>query len=446
VKKRPLLAGLILASALVVPAAMPAVAATPAENAAAALRNDPVYVDPAAEAASVVDVDALRRQIKSGSTRIVVAVLPASAANSVSGGADGLPAAIGSSLGGRDTVGVLVGNSFRAASDALPRGEAQSLANGAVSAHPGTGLTADRVNGALRDFVSSVQRARPLSSGRASSGSSTGSSSDSGSGAGALAILVVAVLLIGGGIGFYIFGRRRRQRRALQGARAEVLSAYDRLGSDVSTLQPGDDATAKQALADAAERYSATGSLLSSANSEREYAAARRTALEGLAATRVVRQRNGLDPGPEIRPEEATNAPQLDQQRAIAVGGNQYTGYPQYTPGSPYYYGGGMLGGGMVPGGWYAMPFWETMLIGSALGGGFGYGGGWGGGGYERGYDSGYEEGREDAGDRGGDSGGGGDWGGGGGDFGGGGDWGGGGGDFGGGGDWGGGGGGGGDF
>ncbi|GAC1331302.1 MAG: hypothetical protein NVSMB13_19610 [Mycobacteriales bacterium] len=239
--------GLLLCAALVGAAPSAALAATAVQNATAALRSDPVYVDPAAEAASVVDADALRRQIRSGSTRIVIAVLPATAA-AEAGGADALPTTIGRSLGGRVTVGVLAGNSLRAASDALPSGEAATLASRAVSAQPGTGITAARVNGALRDFVSSVQRAKPLSS----SGSSR-SSSSSGSGGGVVAVLLVAVLLIGGGIGIYIFGKRRRQRREMEGARAEVISAYDRLGSDVSTLQPGEDATAKQALADAAE-------------------------------------------------------------------------------------------------------------------------------------------------------------------------------------------------
>ena len=36
------------------------------------------------------------------------------------------------------------------------------------------------------------------------------------------------------------------------------------------------------------------------------------------------------------------------------------------------------IGGGAIPGGWYATPFWQTLLLSSALsGGGRGGGGSW---------------------------------------------------------------------
>jgi hypothetical protein len=236
-----------------------------------------------------------------------------------------------------------------------------------------------------------------------------------------------------GGVGALVWRRKRKDRRALADARAEIQPYYDRLAADVSSLQPGGNATARQALADASERYNSGGSQLATATSLAQLGGARRSILEGLQATRTAREALGLDLGPELPPLVQSNAPQLSEARQLDVGGQTVQGYPAYTPGAPYYF----AGGGGYLGGWYSMPFWQTLLIAEALspGWGWGFGGGWGGGyGYGSGYDSGFDAGRESAEhDNGGwDSGGGGDWGGGGG----GGDWGGGGG-----GDWGGGGG-----
>ncbi|HEV2887006.1 MAG TPA: hypothetical protein VGX49_08870, partial [Jatrophihabitans sp.] len=136
---------------------------------------------------------------------------------------------------------------------------------------------------------------------------------------------------------------------------------------------------------------------------------------------RTAREALGLDPGPELPALAQSNAPQLSQAQQVDVGGQVVQGYPTYTPGAPYYF----AGGGGYMGGWYSMPFWQTLLIAEALTPGWGWGfGGWGGGwgGYGSGYDSGFEAGRESAEhDSGGGDWGGGDWGGGGGDWGGGG-------------------------
>lgn len=384
-------------------------------DAADHLRSDPVYVDPQAEAATVVDAGALRAAIRGVSSHVVVAVLPAGA--TAEAAAKALPVQIGQAIGGRVTVAVLAGRQVQAASNDLPAGQADRLASNAVARHRGEGFTTPGVTGALTDFVRQVQAAPKLRAAGGAGGSS-------GSGA-LVALLIVFLVLVAGGLLSLVVVRRRRRRQQLAGLRADVTSLYDRLGSDVSTLNPAADPVARQALADASERYGATGALLARANTPAEYAAARRTAVEGLTAARVVRTKLGLDPGPEIAPERS-GVEQLAAPQQVRIGESAYQGYPGYTPGSPYYYGGGTVGGRFVPGGWYGSPFWEAALLGGVLGGalGGGLGGGWGGG---YGYDRGYEEGREDQGDNGG---GGGDWGGGGG-----GDWGGGGGDWGGGGD-----------
>jgi hypothetical protein len=269
----------------------------------------------------------------------------------------------------------------------------------------------------LVEAVRNVQ-ALPLTSGNVD-GSGDVVDNSGGNGGTILGVLLVGGL-VGGGL---LYGRsRKRRQREMEGLRADVESLYNRLGSDVSTIPGGDDTVAKQALSDAAERYNATGALLATADTVGEFAAARRTAVEGLVAARTARQKLGLDPGPEI-PMPPGPGPQLTSEGKVRVGDQEYDGSPTYAPGRGHYYGGGYYNGQPVPGGWYSFPFWETLLMTSVLTGGFGGGGVFGGGGYERGYEEGVDDAhdaREDsgggfgAGDWGGGGGGGGDWGGGG--------------------------------
>jgi hypothetical protein len=389
--------------------AAPASAKTTPQQVATALQGNPVYVESDAEHAGDVDAGKVRSQIGNSSRRIYVAVLPARA-GAAYGGARGVALAVSHALGTGTVVLALVGDEVTAVS-APGSGFANGQAESAVAGVSG-GAT-DRLVEAVRNLQSAQ-----LSSGGGGTGG--GGSSSSGGGHGGAILGVLAVGAAGGGALLYGRSRKRRQRE-LDGLRADVESLYNRLGSDVSTLAPGDDAVVKQALSDAAERYNATGALLATADTPGEFSAARRTAVEGLVAAQTARKKLGLDPGPEI--PLPGSGPQLTAEQKVRVGDQEYDGSPTYAPGRGHYYGGGYYNGQVVPGGWYAFPFWETMLMTSMLGG---FGGGFGGGGYG----AGYQEGVEDARDNGGN--GGGDWGGGGG--GGGGDWGGGGGDWGGGG------------
>lgn len=410
---RVLPALLLLVVTALLAAARAAGAVSPVDTAVAALRSDPVYVDPAAEKAGEVDANAVRAAIRSGSAPIYVAVLPAAAATEV-GGPSNLPRAIGERLGRPATVAVVADSSFRAESNALPSGEAGRLATQAFSRAGSQGVTAT-----LTDFVRAVQAARPSGAGSGSAPSGAGTSSSGGGGG--VAVLLVLLLLGVLAVGGLALARRRRQQRELGNLRADVQSVLDRLGADVTTLNPGDNAVAAQAINDASERYTAAASQMASADTKEKFAIIRRTALEGLAMTRAARKALGLDPGPEIAPEEPAGQ-QLTAAQRVQVGDQELEGYPDYRPGAPYYYRGGMLGGSYVPGGWYPQPFWSGALLGGALG--LGLGGAFGGlgGGYGSGYDHGFEQGREEAmenerydgggGDWGGDSGGG-DWGGG---------------------------------
>ena len=333
----------------------PAGAASYVDTAVAQLRSDPVYVDPTAELASQVDANAVRAKIRSSSSPVVVAVLPAAAAQEVGG--DQLPARIGSQLGGSVTVAVVAGTLFRAASSALASGVASRTATEVFNRSESKGVTA-----VLTDFVGAVQTAPKA---RAASGSS-GSTSGSGGGSSGAGVVVLLVLLLLGalGLGGFVVSRRRRRERELSNLKADVRSVLDRLGGDVTTLDPGDNAVARQAINDASERYTAAGGMIASANTKEKLEVVRRTALEGLAMTRAARSALGFDPGPEISPTPSSGPP-LTEAGRVRVGDREYEGYPGYTPGAPHYFGGGMVGGGFVPGGWYAIEvfpvFWTPI-------------------------------------------------------------------------------------
>src|SRR5664279_4241395 len=226
---------------------------------------------PLHELASQVDANAVRAKIRSSSSPVVVAVLPAAAAQEVGG--DQLPARIGSQLGGSVTVAVVAGTLFRAASSALASGVASRTATEVFNRSESKGVTA-----VLTDFVGAVQSAPKA---RAASGSS-GSTSGSGGGSSGAGVVVLLVLLLLGalGLGGFVVSRRRRRERELSNLKADVRSVLDRLGGDVTTLDPGDNAVARQAINDASERYTAAGGMIASADTKEKLEVVRRTALE----------------------------------------------------------------------------------------------------------------------------------------------------------------------
>ena len=229
-----------------------------------------------------------------------------------------------------------------------------------------------------------------------------------------LVLIVVAVVLV------WRRGTAAREQRQLDDARAEAQRWYERLGGQVMNLH-ADDQAARQALADASERYNAAGGQLQQARSVKQFQLARESALEGLAYVRAARTAMGIDPGPELPPLlSAQGAGQITREREVTVQGHQYRAGPQPGADTPYYYPGGRVQGRPVPAGWYSTPVWRTALGAGAgvLGGmlifdallspGFG----------DMGYGDGYQDGFQDAA---GDFGGAdqaGDFGGGGGDFG----------------------------
>jgi hypothetical protein len=341
------------------------------------LLRDPVYVDRQAEVP--LDPDPVREAIVGAPVPVYVAVVPERQAQDA-GGINALVSQIGNALPepGRSVVLVIHdrqgqrplfrADNGRSTGRSIDAGQALE---GALAATPSDAEASEAViTGIVTDFVDRLDAQ--------AAGGGTGSD---GASAPAGIVPLLAVGALGGGAYLFVRGRRQKKetRQSLEDARADVESLYGRLGSDVQLLYPGDDAIARQALADAGERYNATGALLAKADTLGEYAAARRTAVEGLAAARVVRERLGLDPGPEV-PLPPGTGPQLEAPARVRVGDEEYEGSPRYTPGRPHYYEGGYYGGQRIPGGWYATPFWQTLLLGSVLRGGLGggYGGGYG--------------------------------------------------------------------
>jgi len=366
---------------------MPASATGPIDTAEAALQTANLYVDPQVAKGIRVDRNKLVSDMPAG---VKIAVLPTSA-GSPTVLAGQIIAALDPSRKGL-TVGVFVSDAagylFGADSSASCVGYASEKAAAAERANKSQLLSDHDVTPLLDDFAQSVADGPKL--GTSACGSTAGGAaaspkkSDNGSGAWPW---IIGIGVVGaGGIGGLAWYRRRQKKRELDLARAKVMPYYDRLASEVSSLDPKDDDTALQAIADASERFDAAGSQLAAADSVEKFAQARRTTLEGLHAAVTARKALGLDPGPDLPPIDAPGGEQLAEAREVTVQGKAYQGYPDYTPGAPYYYGGGYG----VPGGWYGTPFWETLLIGSVLTGGLG---GWGGGGFGSGYDSGYQTG-----------------------------------------------------
>jgi hypothetical protein len=175
-------------------------------------------------------------------------------------------------------------------------------------------------------------------------------------------LLLVLVILVGLVIAVAQRAGETRRRTRLDDARAEAQRWYERLGGQVLNLS-SDDPAARQALADAGERYNAAGGQLQSAGSVRQFELARESALEGLTYVRAARLAMGLDPGPDVPPPpSAQGIGRLTSEREVTVQGHSYRAGPRPGAGTPYFYPGGRVGGRPVPSGWYSTPVWRTAL------------------------------------------------------------------------------------
>lgn len=258
---------------------------------------------------------------------------------------------------------------------------------------------------------------------------------------GLLLILIVVVISV---IGLAVWATTRasgnRANESLDDAKADARRVIERLGGQVLNLT-GTDAASKQALADAAERFTAASSQIDQARSVKQAQLAKESANEGLYYVRAARVAMGMDPGPELETTTGQrSAGTVTEMRKVEFEGRQVEASPTPSSTTPNYYPGGQVAGRPVPAGWYSEPWWKPALMAGAWGLGSvllfdAMFSGMDGTAYSQGFDAGYDAGVDQGagmdqaagdwggGDQGGDWGGGGDFGGGdfgGGDFGGG--------------------------
>jgi len=418
----------------------PAAHAGPIINrAVAALQNDPVYVDPAANPTITEAQRAAldQRILASGAGPLYLAILPDSASAEAGGSPDDVVRAVATGVHRRGTYAVVVGRHLRAGATngVLPQGEAAKDVDAAVAAHKTDGLDA-----ILLDFVDRV------GADRQGKGSSGGGSSGGGRGGLALLGILGAALLAFLGIGRV----RRRQhaqrefeevRKATQDDLVALSEDIDKV--DIDVQMPQADPHAKEDYGQAIEAYKKGSAALDRAHRTQDLEQVTSAIEEGRFAMASAQARLDGRPPPERRPpcffdprhgpstRDVSWAPPGGQprdvpaceadalavesgrdpdSRQVEVGGRMvpYWGAPAYFgPFAGGYFGGF---GGFLPG----------LLFGELLGGGGMFGGGYYGGGDPGGGSGGYFGGGGDVGGGfgGGDfGGGGGDFGGGGGDF-----------------------------
>jgi hypothetical protein len=437
---------ILAALALAVLTAGPAAAAATAAEVAAALRQNPVYLDPEAEAK--IDADQVRDRVLGAGTPIYIAIMPESARAGYGGSTTELGRAIANELRRNGTYMVISGDQWAAGTygDTIPRGEASALARKAVDDHKN-----DPQAAVLQwvDGVAAAARGEPADQ------------SGGGGGVGIGAIAVLAVLVVGGGALLFASRRRRREREAerrreleevKQVAQEDLVALGDDVRAlDLDTSMPDADPEAVRHYTEAVDQYQKASDTLDRARRTEDLApvsAALEAGRYEMSATKAILEgrpvperrapcffdpRHGpsvedvewAPPGgaPRMVPACAADAQRVhdglepESRQVMAGAGGRMTPYwnapGYYSPWAGGYFGGFPLGG-----------LFTGLALGSFLGGGWGWGG----------YPV-YAGGGDAGGGDGGGDGGGGDWGGGG-DFGGGGDWGGGdfgGGDFGGG-------------
>ena len=182
-----------------------------------------------------------------------------------------------------------------------------------------------------------------------------------------VATLIVLLLVIAGAV-WLIRQRSVARTRELDDARADARRWVERLGGQVLNLVGTNDA-AKQALADAAERYTAAGSQMDQARSAAQARGVTETAYEGLYYVRAARSAMGLDPGPELPPLPGQQrAGAVTEDREVDVEGHRYGASPNPTGRNTHYYPGGTVAGRPVPRGWYSEPWWRPALVAGAWG------------------------------------------------------------------------------
>jgi hypothetical protein len=181
-------------------------------------------------------------------------------------------------------------------------------------------------------------------------------------------LTLVIVLAVIAGVVWLVRQQQATKARELDDAKTDARRWVERLGGQVLNLVGTNDA-AKQALADAAERYTAAGSQIDQARTAAQARGVTETAYEGLYYVRAARSAMDLDPGPELPPLPGQQrAGAVTESREVEVQGHSYGASPNPTGRNTHYYPGGMVAGRPVPRGWYSEPWWRPALVAGAWG------------------------------------------------------------------------------
>ncbi|MFE7318410.1 hypothetical protein ACFU7T_35730 [Streptomyces sp. NPDC057555] len=381
----PVLLLLAALLAMVTVAAPGAHAAGGLDEAAAALRKGPVYVDPRASGQfSASQADALAKKIKDSGKPVFVAVLPKTS--------DYQPATLLRDL--RTKVGISgvyaveLGGGFNAgaAPRVMPHTAVQNLV-GAVkrSQYP---TVSERLNSFVDTAVTEARGHAPASWGGAGGGFETGT-----------AVGLGALIVIGGG-GAYAIARRNRRRRAeeeraaLEDLRVVVDEDITAFGEELDRLdfdpgEPGADDAMRADYARALDTYEDAKSAMAAAQHPGDVQAVTKQLEEGRFALATLAARRAGRPLPERRlpcffdprhgpsvtdaawappggaprtvPVCAADKSRLDDGREpMARTVRTPQGDRPYWDAGPAYapWAGGYFGGGLLPG----------LLVGTALG------------------------------------------------------------------------------
>jgi hypothetical protein len=357
-------------------------AATDLTEVAQALRESPVYVDPAArDVLSEADAEALADKIEDADKPVFVAVLPADQPT------QNLFRNLRTETGITGLYGVRVGDRFdaRADSSVLSRQGVSNLVTAAQDAGDAKAQLNDFVDDALRGGVGG---SAPSSWGSADTGVST------------TALVTTGAVLAAGGAGAYALVRRNRrrheeeQRAALEKLRVVVDEDITAFGEELDRLdfRPGDPAADDAMRADyahALDAYEVAKARMAAARKPEDVRPVTE-ALEGgrFALARLAARREGR-PLPERRPPcffdprhgpsvaDVTWTPEGGATREVPVCAADQTrlaegldpmirevdtGYGRrpYWDAGPAYgpWAGGYFGGGLLPG----------LLVGTMLG------------------------------------------------------------------------------
>ncbi|MGW0706857.1 hypothetical protein ACWD4G_12995 [Streptomyces sp. NPDC002643] len=382
---RLLIAPLFVAALAVLTMGVPgAQAATDLSTVAQSLRENPVYVDPAAQdQLSSADADALADKIRDADEPIFVAVLPSDQPT------ENLFQNLRTETGITGLYAVRLGDRFDA------RADSSVLSGQAVSNLVTSVQSAGDAKAQLNDFVDDALRSNP----GGSAPSSWGGGGDSGVDVGALA--TAGAVVAAGGVGAYALVRRNRRRkeeerqealRKLQIVVDEDITAFgeelDHL--DFHPAEAGADDAMRADYERALDAYEESKALMAAATRPEDVRAVTRALEDGRFSLAQLSARREGGPLPERRPPcffdprhgpsvaDVSWTPAQGAEREVPVCAadrarladgrdpmireveTAYGGRRPYWDAGPAYgpWAGGYFGGGLLPG----------LLVGTMLG------------------------------------------------------------------------------